>query len=860
MSRSLALGLAALCAAGLAAAATLDGRILDAAGRPLAGANLVVDGTPLGVASGPDGRFRLELPGDGPVRLVASHLGYATLRLEAAPGEPLVLRLEPSLLEGAPVTVRAERAADGSPVTYHNLTREELRRRHSGQDLALLLDGTPGLVTTSYSGADVGYSEIRLRGFDQKRVEVLVNGVPLNDPEDHYVYWVDLPDMGASLEDVQIQRGPGTGHWGGSNFGGSVSLVTGLADRPGLRLEAGRGSLDTRRYSLGWGSGVIDGRWQMDARWSRVISDGWREATGVDQWGYLISAKRLFDGGSLRVNHYNGRELTHVAWDGVDETRLFGLDGRPAEPRQNNDAAYANSVDDYYQPHFELIGDWSLPGGATLEATLFHVIGSGYYETWKRDRALADYGFAPYSEWLPDPENPGSFVETAVETTDLVNRRWIDKRQTGLNLMLRGRAADTDLSFGLQGYVYDAEHWGEVVWAGRLAAGSEPGGRYYTHRTEKSRLAALLVAERDLGAGLRITGRLNLVRTVYGLRQLDEGGFVDGLRNRFEDEHVFLNPSLGLGWKASESLSFYASAALAGREPSRGEYWNAWEGPDDLGVRPMFARADTLADGSLQWSDPLVDPERMLDLELGGEWRGERAWLKANLYWMGMRDEIVNYGGVDEESPVKGNAPRSHHEGFELDGRVRALATLEVGGNLAVSRNRIDELTVHETVYRADWSTETVSRDFAGNPIALSPELVANAWLDWSPAPWLSLRPTIQHVGEQYLDNSGDDDFSVLDPALIAEGFVDDAGRLRFPKTLDAYTVLGLDARLDLQRWLHQELELRLKASNLLDSEYETGGYWNDWVDSDGDWAYEPQRALYPAAGRRWMLTLALRL
>jgi len=794
------------------------------------------------------------------VTVVASHLGYASARAAARPGEPLVLRLAPSLVEGAPVTVQAARAGDGAPVTYTNLPRAALERRHAGQDLALLLDGTPALTTTSYSGADVGYAEIRLRGFDQKRVEVLVNGVPLNDPEDHYVYWVDLPDMGASLEDVQIQRGPGVGLVGGGNFGGSVDLRTGLAARPGLRLETGRGSLGTRRHSLGWGSGLVDGRWQMDARWSRVLSDGWREGTAVDQWGYLISARRFFDGGSLRVNHYDGRERTHVAWDGVDETVLFGLDGRAADRRQNNDAAYANSVDDYSQPHFELIGDWRLPGGASLEATLFHVVGSGYYETYKTDRALADYGFQPFAAWEDDPGHPGQAVETLVERTDLVNRRWIDKRQTGLHLLLRGRALGSELSLGLQGYVYDAEHWGEVVWAGRLAPGAEPGGRYYAHRAEKSRLALHVAAERPLGERWTLTGRLALARTVYGLRQLAEGNFAGALRNRFEDEHVFLNPSLGLAWSPREGQTWYASAALAGREPSREEYWNAWEGPDDLGVRPMFARADTLADGSLAWSDPLVKPERMLDLELGGEWRGERAWLKANLYWMRLRDEIVNYGGVDEESPVRGNAPRSHRAGLELDGRLRLVRGLAAGGNLALSRNRIDELVVHETVYGADWSMRTVARDFAGHPIALTPAIVANAWLEWRPTAWLELRPALQHVGRQYLDNSADDDFSVLDPALLEDGFVDGTGRLRFPKTLDAYTTLALDVRLDLERWTKQELELKLKVSNLLDAEVETGGYWNDWVDSDGDGLHEPQRSLYPAAGRRWWLTLALRI
>jgi iron complex outermembrane recepter protein len=849
-----------LLLAATAQAAALGGRVTDTDGRPLAGVNLRVADGPWGTASDSQGHFRLELPGEQPVRLVVSHLGYATLNTHALPGMELVLRLEPSLIEGAPVTIRADRAAPGSAVTHHNLPRAEIERRHSGQDLALLLEGTPGLLTTSYSGADVGYSEIRLRGFDQKRVEVLVNGVPLNDPEDHYVYWVDLPDMGASLEDVQIQRGVGTGHFGGSNFGGSVNLLTGFSPRPGLRLEAGHGNLDARRYSLAWGSGVVDGRWQMDARWSRIRSAGWRERTAVDQWGYMIAARRILPSGSLRFHHYNGHERTQVSWDGIDETRLFGLHGQEADRRQNNDAAYPNSVDDFIQPHFELLGDWRLPDGSELDATLYYIDGEGYYETWKPGAELREYGLEAFSEWRPDPDQEGVFIEHPVQNSDLVNRRWIEKRTAGFHLAHRRSLGELRLCFGLHGYSYHGEHWGEVVWVERQAPGSTAADRYYTHLSDKERIGLLLSAEQPLGGGLLLSARLAAVRSVYGLRQLPGGHFQGDLLNRFEDEQLFLNPALGLGWQPGEGFSLYTSAAIANREPSRSEYWNAWQGPDDLGVRPLFARADTLADGSLAWRDPLIEPERMLDLELGAEWRRQDWWLKANLYWMQLRNEIVDLGGVDEESPIKGNAPRSRRIGLELDGRWRANAVIELGGNLALSHNRIEELVVHETVYNAEWTPALVIRDFAGNPIALSPERIANLWIDWSPWPAFSLRPALQIVGPQHLDNSGDDGFTVLDPALVDPRYLDAQGRPLHSKTLDGWTSLGLDARLGLQPWLHQDLELRLKVSNLLDAEYETGGYWNDWVDADGDGLYEPQRSLYPAAGRHWWLTLALRM
>lgn len=824
-----------------AAAGLLQGRVLDETGRPLESVNVqLVEGRTGGVTDA-SGRFSLAVEGEGPRRLRVSCLGYATQLVEARPGEPLALRLAVSLLEGRPVTVLAGRAGDDrSAVTHSNLGRAELELAHHGQDLSRLLDGTPALVTTSYSGTAFGYNEIRLRGFDQKRVEVLVNGVPLNDPEDHYVYWVNLPDLGRSLKDVQIQRGTGTGHFGGSNFGGSVNLLTDLVDQPGLHLEVGRGSFDTWRRSLGWSGGVVDGKWQMDARWSQVATNGWRDATAVDTWGAFFSARRFLPRGSLRLTHYTGHELTHTAWDGVALAELRGLAGRLADPTQNNESGYDNSIDDFRQPHSEAELDWLLPDGSALQATLYHVDGSGFYENLKTGRDPVDYD-------LP---------ATASGNVDLVNRRWIDKRQSGLNLFNERAALGGTLTLGLHGYTYDAEHYGRVIWASPLPAGLAPQGRYYTHRTAKEKAGVVAELERPLGGSLDLTATLALQHTRYALRQLPDGGFQGALLNRFEDARLFVNPALGLSWRPREELTLSAGLSASSREPSRGEYWNAWEGPDDLGRRPMFAHADTLADGSLSWSDPLVKPERMTDLELGGRWRARRHELSLNFYWLEMRDEIVAYGGVDEESPVRGNAPRSHHTGLELEGRLKPRAGLEAGGNLALSRNRIDELVLHETRYLADWTAVVERRDMSGHPAALSPEVVANLWVDWRPLAGLALKPRLQHVGRQYLDTSGDDAFSALDPALVDPRYLDASGGPRFSKTLDAYTVLGLDARWALAFWRDQELALTLQVENLLDADYETSGYWNDWLDHDGDGLYEPQPFLYPAAGRNWLLGL----
>ncbi len=832
-------------------AADLRGRVLNVEGNPVPDANLQIAGSSAGAATADDGSFVIRNLPEGDVVLQVSHLGYKQQRITLQTGSSeQTIQLEESVYAAAPLTVVTGRADATSAVTYSTVSHDRLTEMDHGQDVAQLLEGTPGLVTTSYSGSEIGYNEIRLRGFDQKRIEVLINGVPLNDPEDHYVYWVDVPDLGSSLHDIEIQRGTGSGLLGSSNIGGSVNLVTGLSPTPHLNASITRGSLDTRRYNLGLASGFT-GDWLMDARFSTLETAGYRDRTGVEMWSYYASAQRILPGGVIRITHMNGHELTHTAWDGIDESVLFGLNGELQDRQQNNDASYANSVDDFNQQHYQLLWEQTLNESLRSTLTVYHVSGDGYYETYKSGRDAADYG-------LLFPVEAG---EEAPEV-DLVNRRWIPKKQTGMNLRMDYTRHIVKLSSGLSAYTYSAEHWGEVTWASITPEGWIPGTRYYTHETEKQRLSAFALASvsprNDLHLSLRLTG----VWSRYSLEQLEEGSFsaANGTRNAFVDDNAFLNPALGACWELSPNLRTYASIGLTWREPSRSEYWNAWEGPDDLHVTPMFRSATLRTDGVVEWSDPLIKPERMLDLEWGIGYRTRDLYCSANLYYMDMHDEIVNFGGLDEESPVKGNAPRSHHAGIELEAEAQVHNSLRMGGNAALSSNKIDELTVYDSAYDAEWNETTVSRDFSGNPIALTPDLVLNGWVNWQPTPWLQLRPGVQFVGKQYLDNSNDDDFSPIPLDSIDPAYLDANGHLLLPKTIAAYATLSLEASLHLQQWLHQDLSLHLHVSNLLNKEYETNGYWNDWVDSNGDWLYEPQRALYPAAGRCWSITMKMML
>ena len=293
-----------------------------------------------------------------------------------------------------------------TPVAFADMDRGTVEKLHWAQDVPMLLAEMPNVYSYSDAGNGIGYSYLKIRGFDQRRVGVMVNGIPLNDPEDHQVYWVDLPDLASSLEDVQVQRGVSNSLYGTSAFGGSVNLVTStLARQGGISTTAGAGSYGTRKFSVVMNSGVVDNAFSVHGRFSKVISDGYRERSGVDQWAYFLAAERYGEQISTRLNVYGGPEVAHQAWFPVHEDILKV--NRKLNPGSQE---YENTIDSFNQPHYELIHEWSVRPELRLSNTLFYVQGEGYYEGLKKERELRDFGFKEFRTL-----DPGLF---AADSTD----------------------------------------------------------------------------------------------------------------------------------------------------------------------------------------------------------------------------------------------------------------------------------------------------------------------------------------------------------------------------------------------------------------------------------------------------------
>ncbi|MBI5837174.1 MAG: TonB-dependent receptor [Candidatus Eisenbacteria bacterium] len=811
----------------------LRGRVFDTAGAPLANARVRVLDPAIETFTDFQGSFLLAVPAppSAPCVVEASRADYrasrqAVARLDA--GEALEFRLERRPIPVPQVEVTTTRAVERkSAVGFTELDRAGVSEKYWAQDVPMLLAGTPSVFAYSDAGNGVGYSYVRVRGFSQRRVAVSINGVPENDPESHEVYWVDHPDLLASTSLLQVQRGAGTVLSGASAVGGSINLETPLVTpERAFRLSAGYGSFNTRRYAAEYESGLFEDRYAVSARYSRILSDGYRDQSWSSLWSYFLSAVRLDKGLTSRLNIYGGPEQLHLAYYGVDRPYLDGaVSGDRDRDRRYNPLEWKGETDNFFEPHYELIQSARLSDAATLTSTLFLYTGEGYYDDmpWgPQDLAsrhlptfeVADSALFPSGYYEADTAgNPvrlpdGKFRVTASELTQ---RLWVQNQHYGWvpRVRLAHAGGRGELTVGGEARGHSGRHFGELTWARALAPGVEPNQRMYDYTGHVRVLSAFAQETYLARPDLRVTASLQLRSTRYAVDQDRFNGY------DFALDYTFLNPRVAANWNLDPRWHAFASFARVAAEPILGEIYRA----DDPSSKPLFGELDP-ARGI--YNDPLIHPERMNDFEAGGGYRSGAAYARLTAFWMDFRDEIVPNGQVDRYGvPITGNAARSSHRGIELEGSWRASFGLSIEGNLTVSRNRFGAYLEH-----VDSAT---TNDYSGNVIAGFPGRMANLTLAWRRG-GSRVGLTLAGVGTQYLDNTEDNRRT---PELRAvPGY---AARI-----VPGYALLNASATLDLGALAGARgLLLDLRANNLLDRRHETSGYVY------GDVPY-----FYPAATR----------
>ena len=814
------------------ARASLAGRVLDAATHaPIADVRVRWSGTGTReTVTDAEGRFRFDVPPTGAVTLEIVRLGYKAVTREVAEGESEVeVLLEGKTLAGPLVEVTTTRPDErGSAVAFTRLDAAQVKAKYWAQDVPMLLAETPGVYAYSDAGNGIGYSYVKVRGFSQRRVAVTINGIPLNDPQSHEVYWVDHPDLLTSAKSLQVQRGVGSALYGASAVGGSINLeTTGGPSERALVVEAGGGSYGTTRFSLHGESGLLENRYALSGRYSRIVTEGYREQSWSSLWSYAFSASRFDEKMTTRVNLYGGPEELHLAYYAVDRPYLDGrITGDASKDRRFNPLTWRNETDNFFEPHYELLNDFRLSEKAALSSSIFYFPGRGYYD---------DLPYGPIS--LASRRLPTFFVNDKtlypasyyadttgagpyeVVATDMTQRLWAKNRHYGWVPRARFAHAKGEMTVGGEWREADGRRFGELTWGAALPPGTEPNHVMYDYLGHVNVQSLFAQEAYDLRPDVKVTGSLQWRRTRYAIGHDLLNGY------DFTLKYTSLNPRLGVNWNLSEPWNVFASYAHVESEPILNEIYRA----DDPTSAPLFRIVDP---ANHRYEDPLIDPEKLSDWEAGIGYAKGSTRLRATGYWLDFKDEIVPNGQIGPLGvPITGNAAASTHQGIELEGAWSHRCGLEVSGNLTLSRNRFDD-------YR-EYVDSTTFAEYDGNTIAGFPARMANLTLGYHRGPArvsLSLRDT----GVQYLDNSED---NRKDPALktvpgyqrkrVEANTVLNGG---FTMNLGGAVARGLGAR---------TLELDVRGFNLTDLRYETAGY-----------VYYEVPYFYPAAGRNVFVSL----
>ncbi|MBI5471222.1 MAG: TonB-dependent receptor [Ignavibacteriae bacterium] len=793
--------LAMLATFALAETSAIKGAVIDdATRRPLSGVNVLVEGTGLGATTDERGEYFIGGLRETTYVVKASRVGYATQRFRTVLGEgatQIDFTLRVLEILGEPIVVTATRGRPGeTPETNSTLDKRTIRERYTTQDIPILLSELPSITTYSEAGNGIGYTYLNIRGFDARRVAVMVNGIPQNDPEDHNVYWLDMPDIASSVEDIQVQRGAGSAFYGPPAIGGSVNLVTNNFGRErSLQLSAGVGGFNTRRYAASFSSGLIDNQYAIHGKLAHILSDGYREKSWVDFSSYFLGVIRYDEDMTTQINFYGGPVADGLAYYGnpkafVKDRTLRKKNFSYWEPGYFIERR-RDEIENFSQPHYELFHEWRLSDSLALNNTLFLVFGDGFFDY--------DGSWAPYSYYRITRENGFNFTgdPDALYFPNALIHAVASNKQWGWLPRITVKHDNGEFIAGAELRIHRSDHWGSLKRADAIPVSIPENYRYYEYKGAKDILS--LYAQELYRFTPAVTGLVSLQYAYNRYRVYRE----KYLGTDFSMPYHFINPRIGVNYNFDRNWSSYLSAAFTSREPRLKNLYDAAESSG--GSTPQFAAANA---GQFDFSSPLVKPERLFDIEVGGAFSTENAHVNANLFWMGFSDEIVKSGQVDRfGQPITGNAERTRHVGVELGGRVAVAEGLEFRANTTISRNRFVRHT--EYVKQTNPTTgqrEVVPMNVKGNPIAGFPDFMANASLTYRAAN-LVLYLSGKYVGKQYTDNFKDEE-NTVDPY-----FVSDASASYKFECLPGNT----------------SLELKLQVNNLFDRLYAAYGEGNQF-------------------------------
>ena len=634
------------------------------------------------------------------------------------------------------VYLNGVRVAADSPITHSNLTKQDLAKRNLGQDIPVLLNYLPGVVTTSDAGAGVGYTGIRVRGSDATRVNVTINGIPYNDSESQGTFWVNLPDFASSIESLQLQRGVGSSTNGSGSFGASLNIDTDRSSKEAFaQIANSYGSFDTRKHSVKFSTGLLNDRVEISGRVSNITSDGYIDRASSDLKSYFLQGSYKTDNTFIKALVFGGREVTYQSWFGIDEQTLStNPTFNPAGMYSDEDGTvrfHQNQVDDYDQDHYQLIWNERYNNNWSTSATLNYTKGSGFFEEYKEDASLDFHGLLPIT----------IDGETSAES-DLVRRRWLENNFYALSANANYKDENWDTTTGVFYSYYQGLHFGEVIWATNFT-GPNLGDRYYSGTGDKHEFTTFSKASYKINNSWSVFGDLQMRIVNYKTAGLTS----DKVNMIVDEQYEFFNPKFGASYSLNQGNQLYVSYGRASREPRRSDF--------EQGV---------------------FTPEILDDYELGWRFTGKNNTLSANLYYMDYKDQLVLTGQLDDSGGfIRETSGNSYRAGLEVEGDFKVLQQLHVRPNIALSSNKNKDYTTSRDGALVNLGTTNIS---------FSPSFIAGNSIDYSPKQNLQIALLSKYVGEQYLGNI-DSQTSKLDAYFLNDFSVNyTITKLSFAKSL----------------------------------------------------------------------------
>lgn len=603
------------------------------------------------------------------------------------------------------VLVKAVRVQPNAPITHSNLTKKDIRKRNLGQDIPVLLNYLPSVVSSSDAGAGIGYTYLRVRGSDATRVNVTINGIPYNDAESQGTFWVNLGDFASSVESLQLQRGVGTSTNGSGAFGASLNILTdGISENAGGEIANSFGSFGTRKHSIKFTTGLLNDHFEFAGRLSKIYSDGYVDRAFTDLKSYYLQGNYVDKNTIVKAITFGGKEKTYQAWYGLSKDQL-------EEDRTQNPYTYDNETDNYWQDHYQLHWIETLNANWSTNIGLNYTRGKGYFEQFKDGRSAADYN------------------NLINEDSDVVARRWLDNHFYVANANVTYKKNSLELISGISFSDYTNEHYGEIIWGSDLASGTNIRDRYYLSISDKS----------DISIFSKVTFRMS--EKLQGFLDI-QGRFVNYSTTGLTSDRVpidvderfdFFNPKLGFTYTLNPGNSLYVSYARANKEPNRNDF------------------ESNAAD---------VQHEELNDFELGWRHESDRLRLNANLYYMQYNNQLVLTGALDNVGEyLRENVDKSYRLGLELDASIVLAEQLSLISNFALSKNKIQDLTIDR---------DGAVQNLGDTNIAFSPDLITTHALEYAPNTKFRAALIGKYVGEQYLSNT-DTAASKLDSYFVTD-------------------------------------------------------------------------------------------